>query len=70
MKNPTEIQNIAKATIDNEAKAVHALASYIDGQFAEVVNCILNMQGRLIVSGLVLLALMSTARRVITSTAA
>jgi len=50
--SPEHIQNIAKKTIRNEAKAIANLENLITSDFSNVVNCILNMKGRLIVSGI------------------
>ncbi|MNK07167.1 Arabinose 5-phosphate isomerase KdsD [compost metagenome] len=52
MKNNYEIKNIAIQAIQEEAKAVAALAQYIDDDFVTVVDCILNLQGRVIVTGI------------------
>ncbi|MDR0438418.1 MAG: KpsF/GutQ family sugar-phosphate isomerase [Bacteroidales bacterium] len=51
-KTPENIQNIAKKTIRNEAQAIANLENFINSDFSDVVNCILNMKGRLIVSGI------------------
>ena len=52
MKNNYEIKNIAIQAIQEEAKAVAALAQYIDDDFVTVVNKILHLQGRVIVTGI------------------
>ncbi|WP_312329717.1 KpsF/GutQ family sugar-phosphate isomerase [Sphingobacterium sp.] len=52
MKNNYEIKNIAIQAIQEEAKAVAALAQYIDDDFVTIVNRILNLQGRVIVTGI------------------
>lgn len=52
MKNNYEIKNIAIQAIQEEAKAVAALAQYIDDDFVTVVNKILYLQGRVIVTGI------------------
>lgn len=52
MKNNYEIKNIAIQAIQEEAKAVAALAQYIDDDFVTVVDRILNLQGRVIVTGI------------------
>ena len=52
MKNNYEIKNIAIQAIQEEAKAVAALAQYIDDDFVTVVNNILQLQGRVIVTGI------------------
>lgn len=52
MKNNYEIKNIAIQAIQEEAKAVAALAEYIDDDFVTIVNRILNLQGRVVVTGI------------------
>lgn len=52
MKNNYEIKNIAIQAIQEEAKAVAALAQYIDDDFVTIVNRILNLQGRVVVTGI------------------
>ncbi|RKE56339.1 KpsF/GutQ family sugar-phosphate isomerase [Sphingobacterium detergens] len=52
MKNNYEIKNIAIQAIQEEAKAVAALAQYIDDDFVTVINKILHLQGRVIVTGI------------------
>ncbi|WP_343560653.1 KpsF/GutQ family sugar-phosphate isomerase [Sphingobacterium sp.] len=52
MKNNYEIKNIAIQAIQEEAKAVAALAQYIDDDFVTVVNKILHLQGRVVVTGI------------------
>ncbi|PUV25629.1 MULTISPECIES: KpsF/GutQ family sugar-phosphate isomerase [Sphingobacterium] len=52
MKNNYEIKNIAIEAIQEEAKAVAALAQYIDDDFVTVINKILHLQGRVIVTGI------------------
>jgi len=52
VKNNYEIKNIAIQAIQEEAKAVAALAQYIDDDFVTVVNRILHLQGRVIVTGI------------------
>jgi len=52
VKNNYEIKNIAIQAIQEEAKAVAALAQYIDDDFVTVVDRILNLQGRVIVTGI------------------
>ncbi|WP_341832309.1 KpsF/GutQ family sugar-phosphate isomerase [Sphingobacterium thalpophilum] len=52
MKNNYEIKNIAIQAIQEEAKAVAALAQYIDDDFVTVVDRILNLHGRVIVTGI------------------
>lgn len=52
MKNNYEIKNIAIQAIQEEARAVAALAQYIDDDFVTVVNSILHLQGRVVVTGI------------------
>jgi len=52
VKNNYEIKNIAIQAIQEEAKAVAALAQYIDDDFVTVVDRILNLHGRVIVTGI------------------
>ncbi|MDR2271498.1 MAG: KpsF/GutQ family sugar-phosphate isomerase [Sphingobacterium sp.] len=52
MKNNYEIKNIAIQAIQEEAKAVAALAQYIDDDFVTVINKILHLPGRVIVTGI------------------
>ncbi|WP_312792991.1 KpsF/GutQ family sugar-phosphate isomerase [Sphingobacterium sp.] len=52
MKNNYEIKNIAIEAIQEEARAVAALAQYIDDDFVTVVDRILHLQGRVIVTGI------------------
>jgi len=52
VKNNYEIKNIAIQAIQEEAKAVAALAQYIDDDFVTIVNRILNLQGRVVVTGI------------------
>ncbi len=47
-----KILNIAKGTIQNEAKAISDLEHLLTSDFSEVVKRILTMNGRLIVSGI------------------
>jgi len=46
------IQKTAKNTLLQEAKAIEEVASYIDGEFEEIVELILSMKGRLVVTGI------------------
>jgi len=46
------INEIAKATILNEAESVKKLADYIDDSFADVIEMILKSKGRVIVTGI------------------
>lgn len=52
MSNIKTILDIAKRTISNEADAIKHLATLLDQNFADTVNCILNSKGRLIISGI------------------
>ncbi|MDR2907713.1 MAG: KpsF/GutQ family sugar-phosphate isomerase [Bacteroidales bacterium] len=52
IKTAKNIQNIAKKTIQNEALAISNLEKWINADFSTVVDCILSMKGRLIVSGI------------------
>lgn len=45
------IQTIAKETLLKEADAIKKVVDYIDGEFEAIVNDILNMKGRLVVTG-------------------
>jgi arabinose-5-phosphate isomerase len=51
-KTSENIQDIAQKTIRNEAQAIANLEHLITSDFSNVVNNILNMKGRLIVSGI------------------
>lgn len=46
------ILNLAKKTILKEAEAVHNLSSLLSDDFARAVNCILESEGRVVVSGI------------------
>lgn len=52
MKSKEEIKKIAATTLLDEAEAVAALVSRIDESFTEVVNLILNTDGRVIITGI------------------
>lgn len=52
MKSNSEIKKEAIEVLLLEAKALEALANKITNDFAEVVNIILNLKGRVIVSGI------------------
>lgn len=52
MKNNYEIKNIAVQAIQEEAKAVAALTQYIDDDFVTIVNSILQLRGRVVVTGI------------------
>lgn len=47
-----EIISIARQTIAEEAKAVAKLTDYIDTDFVQAVNCILNAKGRVVITGI------------------
>lgn len=47
-----EIISIAQQTIAEEAKAVAKLTDYIDTDFVQAVNCILNAKGRVVITGI------------------
>ncbi|MDP5231705.1 MAG: KpsF/GutQ family sugar-phosphate isomerase [Cellulophaga sp.] len=52
MKNNTTILNIARNTIENEAKAIQNLSSLLDTSFADAVTHIFNATGRVVISGI------------------
>jgi len=52
LSNPKAILDIAKKTIETEAKAIANLSSLLDETFAEAVDYILHSKGRIIVSGI------------------
>mgnify|MGYP001033261326 CR=1 FL=1 len=52
MKIAKNIQTIARSTLVNEANAITKIAEYIDDQFENVVETILNTNGRVIVTGI------------------
>ncbi|WP_047419736.1 SIS domain-containing protein [Cellulophaga sp. Hel_I_12] len=52
MKNNSTILNIARNTIENEAKAIQHLATLLDTTFADAVTHILNSSGRVVISGI------------------
>ena len=45
------IQNTAKKALLQEAKAIEKVANYIDGEFEQIVELILAMNGRVVVTG-------------------
>ena len=49
---PTEIQTIAKRTLQLEAQSVQGLVQYIDDQFEKIISCISKSKGRFIISGI------------------
>ncbi len=52
MSNSKAILALAKKTIETEAGAVQNLATQLDDEFAEAVNCILKSEGRVVISGI------------------
>ncbi len=52
MSDSKGILAIARKTIETEAEAIENLASLLDDQFAETVNCILKSKGRVVISGI------------------
>ena len=52
MKDQKAILDIARKTIDSEAAAIENLSSLIDADFAETVSCILQSEGRVVISGI------------------
>lgn len=52
LKTPEEIKHIACQVIDEEKKAVSALASHIDDSFVKAVEIIFSAHGRVIVTGI------------------
>ena len=52
MSSSKGIQAIARKTIETEAASIENLASLIDDQFAQAVNCILESKGRVVISGI------------------
>ncbi|MCL2327103.1 MAG: KpsF/GutQ family sugar-phosphate isomerase [Bacteroidetes bacterium] len=52
MKNFSQIIETAQRTIVNEAKTIENLASFIDDEFAQIVNIILASKGRLVITGI------------------
>lgn len=52
MKKSIDIRQIAIRTINDEAKAVKNLSSYIDDNFVKAVECIAGSKGRLILTGI------------------
>ena len=52
MKSISEIKSIAISTISLEGQSILHLKEYIDDTFSEIVNAILESNGRLIVSGI------------------
>lgn len=52
MSSSKGIQAIARKTIEIEAASIENLASLIDDQFAQAVDCILESKGRVVISGI------------------
>lgn len=52
MKSAEEIKEIARTTLMHEAEAVGGLIPHIDNVFVDVVELILNTQGRVIITGI------------------
>ena len=52
MSSSKGILAIARKTIQTEASSIENLASLLDDQFAEAVNCILESEGRVVISGI------------------
>lgn len=52
MSDSKGILAIARKTIETEAEAIENLASLLDEQFADTVNCILKSKGRVVISGI------------------
>ncbi|MGB5189954.1 KpsF/GutQ family sugar-phosphate isomerase [Robiginitalea sp.] len=52
MKDQKAILDIARKTIDSEAAAIQNLSSLIDADFADTVTCILQSEGRVVISGI------------------
>jgi arabinose-5-phosphate isomerase len=52
LKTDTSILEAARKTIQMEAEAVHHLASFLDGEFEKVIECLAACKGRIVVSGI------------------
>ena len=52
MKTTEEIKSIGKSTIESEAKSVLKLVDYVDDQFVNVVQKLLQNSGRLVITGI------------------
>ena len=52
MKLIKNIQKIAKETLLNESEAIRKIADYIDDRFEEIVELILQMKGRVVITGI------------------
>ncbi len=51
MKSPEEIIEIAKKTLVTESQAVYKLSEYLNNDFSNVIDTILKLDGRVIVTG-------------------
>ncbi|PCJ98311.1 MAG: D-arabinose 5-phosphate isomerase [Flavobacteriaceae bacterium] len=51
MSNTQAILDIARKTIETEGEAIHHLATLLNDEFSKAVNCILESNGRVIVTG-------------------
>ncbi len=51
MSSQNPILEIAKQTIENESDAIKNLTTYLDHQFEDAVRCIMNSNGRVVVTG-------------------
>jgi len=52
LNSKADIINVAKQTIESEAKAILNLAALIDDDFANAVNLIYNSKGRVVITGI------------------
>ncbi len=52
MRDSKAILALARRTIETEGDAIHNLANLVDEQFADAVNCILESEGRVVISGI------------------
>ncbi len=52
MRDSKAILALAKRTIETEGNAILNLANLVDEQFADAVNCILQSEGRVVISGI------------------
>lgn len=52
MNSKAEIINVAKQTVEMEAKAILHLSTLIDDNFADAVNLIYNSKGRVVITGI------------------
>ncbi len=52
MSNTQTILDLAKKTIQMEAKAIQNLSSYLSEDFANTVTCIIESKGRVVISGI------------------